>query len=100
MTLTVGVREFRQDLAKYIDGDDPVTITRHERQVGVFIPTRSAKRDRSEVIAAYKAATDKLQAEMAALGLDEDEIVAEFDRRRKAYYAAQRAAGIDPTVVQ
>ena len=45
MALTVGVREFRQDLADYIDGDEPVTVTRHGRRVGVFIPTRG---DRAE----------------------------------------------------
>lgn len=66
MALTVGVREFRQDLADYIDGDEPVTVTRHGRRVGVFIPTRG---DRAEAIAAYQAATEKLHALMAEQGM-------------------------------
>lgn len=88
MAVTVGVREFRQDLADYIDGDEPVTVTRHGRRVGVFIPTRG---DRAEAIAAYQAATEKLHALMAEQGIDEDEVIAEFDTARKARRKAQRA---------
>jgi len=89
MAVTVGVREFRQDLADYIDGDEPVTVTRHGRRVGVFIPTRG---DRAEAIAAYQAATEKLHALMAEQGIHEDEVVAEFDAARKARRKAQREA--------
>lgn len=81
MPKTVGVREFRKDLAEYIDGDEPVTVTRHGRRVGVYIPTQG---DKSEAIAAYKAATDKLQALMTDFGIDEDEVVADFDALRKS----------------
>ncbi len=87
MSLTVGVREFRKGLADYIDGDEPVTVTRHGRRIGVFIPTRS---DRKETIAAYQAATERLRALMTEQGIDEDEVVAEFDAARKARSAAQR----------
>ncbi|WP_446698530.1 type II toxin-antitoxin system Phd/YefM family antitoxin [Agrococcus sp. KRD186] len=87
--MTVGVREFRQDLADYIDGDEPVTVTRHGRRVGVFIPTHG---DRAEAIAAYQSATEKLHALMAEHGIDEDEVVAEFDAARKARRQAQREA--------
>ena len=51
MSVTVGVREFRRDLAEYIDGDELVTVTRHGRRVGVFVPARD---DRAEAIAAYQ----------------------------------------------
>lgn len=89
MAVTVGVREFREDLADYIDGDEPVTVTRHGRRVGIFIPTRG---DRGEAIAAYQAATEKLRALMAEHGIDEDEVVAEFDALRKAHRKEQREA--------
>lgn len=89
MSVTVGVREFRQDLADYIDGDQPVTVTRHGRRVGVFIPTHG---DRAEEIAAYRAATEKLHELMAAQGIDEDEVVAEFDAARKARRKAAAAS--------
>jgi prevent-host-death family protein len=80
MSTTVGVREFRKELAGYIEGDEPVTVTRHGRRVGVFIPTKG---DRDEAIAAYRSATDKLQALLAEHGIDEDEVVAEFQRVRR-----------------
>lgn len=89
MSRTVGVREFRQDLADYIDGDEPVTITRHGRRVGVFIPTRE---DRAEAIAAYKSATDKLQALIADEDPMVEEIVTEFEQLRKADRARARKA--------
>lgn len=47
----------------------------------MFIPTRG---NRAEAIAAYQTATDKLRALMAEQGIDEDEVVAEFDTMRKA----------------
>ena len=87
MAVTVGVREFRQGLADFIDGEEPVTVTRHGRRVGVFIPTRG---DRAEAIATYQAATKRLHELMAEQGVDEDEIVAEFDAARKERRKAQR----------
>jgi prevent-host-death family protein len=88
MSLTVGVREFRRDLAEYIDGDEPVTVTRHGRRVGVFVPARD---DHAEAIAAYQAAVGKLQALMEQSGVGEDELVAEFDAARRAAREEARA---------
>lgn len=89
MTTTVGVRQFRQDLAEYIDAGEPVAVTRHGRQVGVFIPTRG---DRAEAVAAYRAAAQKLHALMVELSVNEDEMVAEFDTARRAARVADRAS--------
>lgn len=87
MALTVGVREFRQDLADFIDGHEPVTVTRHGRPVGVFIPARG---DRAAAVATYQEATRKLHELLAERGIDEDAIVAEFDAERQARREAQR----------
>lgn len=81
MSMTVGVREFRQDLADYIDQSEPVTVTRHGRTVGVFIPVHQ---DRNAEIAAYVDAAKKAAALLSEMGLTEDEAVAEFDSLRKA----------------
>lgn len=89
MTKTVGVREFRQDLADYIDGDEPVTVTRHGHPVGVFIPTRG---DRAEIITAYETATKRLHKLMAESGIGEDEIIEEFDAVRKGNVRSQPEA--------
>ncbi|WP_336629757.1 MULTISPECIES: type II toxin-antitoxin system Phd/YefM family antitoxin [unclassified Microbacterium] len=79
MGVTVGVREFRQDLAGYIDQAEPVTVTRHGQAVGLFIPVR---RDRRAEIAAYSEAAEKASALLEELGMTEDEVVAEFDALR------------------
>lgn len=79
MSLTVGVREFRRDLAGYLDQDEPVTITRHGQAVGLFIPVRP---DRKAVVEAYASAAQRANQLLVEMGLDEDEIVIEFDSRR------------------
>ncbi len=86
MSVTVGVREFRQDLAGFIDQAEPVTVTRHGQTVGLFIPVH---RDRDAEITAYAEAAKKASALLAQLGMTEDEAVAEFDALRKA----EREAG-------
>ena len=78
-------------MADYIDGDQPVTVTRHGRRVGVFIPTHG---DRAEAIAVFQTATEKLQALMAEHGIDVEEVVAEFDAARKAGRKARRDASL------
>jgi len=80
MSVSVGVREFRQGLAVYIDQTEPVTVTRHGQTVGLFIPVR---RDRKAEVAAYAEAARKANALLAELGMTEDEVVAEFDTLRK-----------------
>lgn len=80
MSMSVGVREFRQSLADYIDQAEPVTVTRHGQTVGLFIPVRQ---DRKAEIAAYAEAARKANALLVELGMTEDEVVAEFDALRK-----------------
>jgi PHD/YefM family antitoxin component YafN of YafNO toxin-antitoxin module len=79
----VGIREFRERLASYVlESDAPVAITRHGDTVGYFIP---ARRKRSEAErAALKEAAAQLDALLAAKGLKEDDLVAEFKSRRNA----------------
>ena len=81
MSVTVGVREFRQGLAEYIDQAEPVMVTRHGQMVGLFIPVR---RDREAEVAAYAEAAKRANALLAQLGAEEDEVVAEFQALRKA----------------
>jgi len=79
--ITVGIREFRENLAAYLlESDAPVTITRHGDTIGYFIP---ARRKRSEAErAALKEAAAQLDALLAAKGVTEDELVADFKRWR------------------
>ena len=81
--MTVGIREFRENLAAYLlESDAPVAITRHGDTIGYFIPARR-KRSEAERTALKEAAT-QLDALLAAKGATEDELVADFKRWRKA----------------
>ncbi len=78
----VGIREFREKLASYIlESEAPVAITRHGDTVGYYIPARR-KRDASEREALKEAAT-RLQHALAAQGISEEEILADFRQRRR-----------------
>ncbi|MDR1187305.1 MAG: type II toxin-antitoxin system Phd/YefM family antitoxin [Bifidobacteriaceae bacterium] len=77
---SVGVREFRAQIAGLIDGGEAVEVTRHGERVGIFLPiTRAASRS-PETFLRAGAAVDQ---QLAELGLDPDELVAEFDQLRR-----------------
>lgn len=78
---SVGIREFRDNLATYLlESDGPVAITRHGDAIGYYLPRR---RKRTE---AEKKALDEIHAKMQKLmaeaGVTEDEIFDEFKRLR------------------
>ena len=76
----VGIREFRQDLAEYINTATPVTITRHGHTVGYFLP---AQGHTDIEIEALRKAGAMLDAALTAQGVDVDEVVQEFNAMRK-----------------
>ena len=80
-TLKVGIREFRAKLASYLlQSDKPLAITRHGDTVGYYLP---ARRGRSEAErSALRQAAARLQEMLAAEGITEDEIIADFKRWR------------------
>jgi antitoxin (DNA-binding transcriptional repressor) of toxin-antitoxin stability system len=81
MSVSVGVREFRRDLAEYIDQPDPVAVTRHGHTVALFIPVR---RDRRAEVQAYADAARRANTLLTELGMTEDEVVTEYDALRRA----------------
>ena len=77
---TVGIRQFREDLASYVDSAAPVQITRHGQVIGVFVPTEPVRpfdRDR------YLAHTSALQNDLAQKGIDPEDLIQEFDSLRR-----------------
>ena len=80
-TLKVGIREFREKLATYLlESDKPLAITRHGDTVGYYLP---ARRRRSEAErSALRQAAGRLQEMLAADGITEDEVIADFRRWR------------------
>ena len=38
--IKVGVREFRERIASFLESDIPIAVTRHGETLGVYVPTR------------------------------------------------------------
>lgn len=83
-TLKVGVREFRERIASFLESDTPVAVTRRGETLGVYVPTRR-KRPKAADLAELKAAADRLAEALA--DVDEEGLVTEFKQLR------QRARG-------
>lgn len=82
-TLKVGIKEFRENLARYLlDSNVPVAITRHGDTVGYYIP---ARRKRSEAErASLQEAGSRLRELLALNGISEEEIARDFKKWRTA----------------
>src|SRR5215467_9722488 len=81
-TQKVGIREFRERLATFLEASGPVAITRHGETVGYYIPARPSK-DAAHV-AALRTAAAQLDALLAASGATEDELVNDFKEARRS----------------
>jgi PHD/YefM family antitoxin component YafN of YafNO toxin-antitoxin module len=80
-TQKVGIREFREKLANYLlQSEKPLAITRHGDTVGYYLPARRRRSDAER--AALKEAAARLQEMLAAEGVTEDEMIADFKRWR------------------
>jgi len=78
--IEVGVREFREGLARYLESETPLAITRHGQTVGYYIPARPSRDERQ--VEALMRAVGRFESMLADLGVTEDEIVREFSARR------------------
>jgi hypothetical protein len=79
-TIKVGVREFREHIASFLESDTPVAVTRRGETLGVYVPTRR-KRPKTADLSELKAASDRLAKALA--DVDEEEFVAEFKEFRR-----------------
>lgn len=78
--LKVGVREFREQIARFLESDTPVAITRHGETLGIYVPT-PRKRPQAAELSKLKEAADRIAEALA--DIDEEEIVAEFKEMRR-----------------
>ena len=90
MTQKIGVREFRENLAGYLDDGKPLAITRHGETLGFFIPAQ--KKSRTAEVDAMRAAAKELDAMIAAWGSSEDELMQEYKEIRRASREKKRNA--------
>lgn len=86
-TVKVGVREFRERIASFLESDTPVAVTRRGETLGVYVPTRR-KRPMSADLSELKAAADRLAEALA--DVDEEALVTEFKQLRRREKSAAR----------
>lgn len=80
MAVKVGVREFRERIATFLESETPVAVTRRGETLGVYVPTRRRRR-KSVEISELKAAADRLAEALA--DVDEEALIADFKHMRK-----------------
>ena len=78
--IKVGVREFRERIASFLESDTPVAVTRRGETLGVYVPTRR-KRPKTAELSELRAAADSIAKALAEV--DEEELVAEFKEMRR-----------------
>jgi len=76
----VGVREFRDELARYLESETPLAITRHGQTVGYYIPAR-APRD-AEALDGLRRAVERLETLLGEHQVSVEEVLGEFRARR------------------
>ena len=68
-------------MAKYLNSNEPIAVTRHGQTVGYFFPTHQ---EPSKVeLEKLKLAAAKLDTLLAEQGIQEDELVNEFRQLRQ-----------------
>jgi antitoxin (DNA-binding transcriptional repressor) of toxin-antitoxin stability system len=80
-TQKVGIREFRERLAAFLESSTPVAITRHGETLGYYIPARPSRNELD--LTALRNAAAQLDALLAASGVTEDELVNDFKEARR-----------------
>jgi hypothetical protein len=89
-TVKVGIREFREKLAGYLESGTPLAIMRHGQTLGYYIPAQ--KRSRKAELEAMRAAAKDLDEIIASWGASEDELMQEYKGIRQAAREKKRNA--------
>ncbi len=89
-TVKVGMREFREKLADYLESGTPLAITRHGETLGFYIPAQ--KRSRKAELDAMRAAAKDLDQMISSWGAGEDELMNECKEIRPATREKKRNA--------
>ena len=89
-TEKIGMREFRENLAGYLESGKPLAITRQGETLGFYIPAQ--KRSRNAEVEAMRAAAKDLDAMIAAWGASEDELMEEYKEIRQSSREKKRNA--------
>jgi antitoxin (DNA-binding transcriptional repressor) of toxin-antitoxin stability system len=97
----VGIQEFRANLATILESKTPVTVTRHGETLGVFVPVgarsattnsvQSRKPTKADIEAIGRAGAE-MDAMIAAMGTTAEELIADFEKARRAKRASRTRA--------
>jgi hypothetical protein len=80
-TVKVGMREFRENLAGYLESGTPLAIMRHGETLGFYIPAQ--RRSRKAQLEAMQAAAKDLDEMIASWGAGEEELMKEYKEVRR-----------------
>ena len=89
-TVKIGIREFREKLAGYLESDKPLAITRHGETLGFYIPAQ--RRSRKAELAGMRAAAKELDEMIASWGATEEELMDEYKQIRRSAREKKRDA--------
>ncbi|MGA3020274.1 MAG: type II toxin-antitoxin system Phd/YefM family antitoxin [Bryobacteraceae bacterium] len=81
-TVKIGMREFRENLAGYLEAGTPLAIMRHGETLGFYIPAQ--KRSRKAELEAMRAAAKDLDEMIASWVAGEEELMEEYKEIRQA----------------
>jgi hypothetical protein len=77
----VNMREFRNNMSKYMEQKIPFAVTRHGQTVGYYIPARPTPTE-AERLSLQKAG-EALDLMLSQEGITEDELLTEFRQMRE-----------------
>ncbi len=89
-TEKIGMREFREKLAGYLEAGKPLAITRHGETLGFYIPAQ--KKSRKAELDAMRAAAKELDSMIASWGASEEDLMQEYKEIRRASRDKKRNA--------
>jgi antitoxin (DNA-binding transcriptional repressor) of toxin-antitoxin stability system len=93
-TVKIGIREFREKLADYLESGKTLAITRHGETLGFYIPAQ--RRDRKAELEALHAAAKELDEMITSWGVTEDELMEEYKEIRRSEREKKRNAQKSP----
>jgi hypothetical protein len=79
---TIGIREFREHLARHMSGDTPLAITRHGFTIGYYIPVHQSVSETD--LQTLEDATQRLQALLETRGINPEDLSNDYTALRKA----------------
>jgi antitoxin (DNA-binding transcriptional repressor) of toxin-antitoxin stability system len=90
-TVKVGMREFRENLAGYLESGTPLAILRHGETLGFYIPAQKRNR-KAELEALQAAAKDPDEIIESWGGASEEDLMKEYKEIKQVARARKRNA--------